>query len=166
MKTAVCTTQEDLVKRIISVIAFFSYVFLLTPAIFAQEHWTEGSVWQVTMYRTKQGHFDDYMKYLRTNYLPQAAERKKEGIILDTKIFVKNATNPTDWDVCIATLYSSYGKALDYSKDDEDKDKAIAAKHFKTDNEEKQQDMTESRFEMRDFVGAEFVREVNLRPMP
>ena len=33
----------------------------------AQEHWTEGPVWAVSFYRTTPGHFDDYMKYLRTH---------------------------------------------------------------------------------------------------
>jgi hypothetical protein len=153
------------VKKIFALLVLVSYIFLLAPTIFAQEHWTEGPVWQISFYRTKQGHFDDYLKYLRTNYLPQAADRKKEALILDTKIFVKNPTSPSDWDVGIATLYPSYAKALDYSKEDDDKDKAISANHFKTDDEKKQQDTIAPRFEMRDFVGSDIVREVNLRPM-
>ena len=153
-------------KRIVGLIAFFCYVLLLAPTVFAQEHWTEGPVWEVSFYRTKQGHFDDYMKYLRTHYLPQTAESKKQGLILDTKVFVKDPTSPNDWDVCIATLHSSYGKALDYSKEDEDKSDAIAAKHFKTEDEKKQDEQTTPRFEMRDFIGSQYVREVNLRPMP
>lgn len=63
----------------------------------------------------------------------------------------------------ICTLYPSYGKVLDYSKEDDDKQKAISAKHFKTSDEDKQQQTTAKRFEMRDFVGTVYVREVKLR---
>ena len=56
---------------------------LAAPAAVAQEHFTEGPVWECSSYRTKQGHFDDYMKYLRQNYLPQAQESKKAGLTLE-----------------------------------------------------------------------------------
>ena len=32
----------------------------------AQEHWTEGPVWQCDAYRTSPGQFDAYLKYIRT----------------------------------------------------------------------------------------------------
>jgi hypothetical protein len=132
----------------------------------AQEHWTEGPVWEVSFYRTTPGHFDDYMKWLRTHYIVTSADAKKEGLILDTKVFVKDPTGPSDWDVCIATLYPSYAKALDYSKADEDKFKAIEAKHWKTPDEEKQRQMLAPRFETRTFLGTTYAREVSLRPLP
>jgi hypothetical protein len=135
-------------------------------AALAQEHWTEGPVWEVSFYRTTPGHFDDYMKWLRAHITVTSAEAKKEGLILDMKVFVKDPTGPNDWDVCIATLYPSYAKALDYSKTDEDKFKAIESKHWKTPDEEKQRQMSAPRFEARTFLGTTYAREVNLRPMP
>ena len=152
-------------KRITGLIAFVCYV-LLSSSAFAQEHWTEGPVWEVSFYRTTPGNFDDYMKYLRTNYLPQSEEAKKQGLIVDRKVFVKTPTSPKDWDVCITTLHASFAKALDYSKEDDDKSKDIAAKHYKTEDEEKQQEMAATRYKMREYIGTEYVREVNLRPMP
>jgi hypothetical protein len=132
----------------------------------AQEHWTEGSVWAVSFYRTTPGHFDDYMKYLRSHYVVTSAEAKKEGLILDSKVFVKDPTGPNDWDVCIATLFPSYGKALDYNKAEDEKSKAIQSKHWKTPDQEKQRQMSAPRFEARTFLGTQYVREVNLRPLP
>ena len=44
--------------------------------------------------------------------------------------------------------------------------KAIAAKHYKTSDEQKQNEMASKRFEMRDFRGTRYVREVTLKPMP
>jgi len=132
----------------------------------AQEHFTEGPVWECSAYRTKQGHFDEYMEYLRSNYSVTSAESKKQGLTLDSKVFVKTPSSPQDYDVMICTLYASFGKALDFNAGDEEKMKAIAAKHWKTGDEKKQQEMSARRFEMRDFLGTTLDREVNLRPMP
>ncbi|HEY4491351.1 MAG TPA: hypothetical protein VI958_05090 [Acidobacteriota bacterium] len=148
----------------------FIYVSLLCCLFMAgiadaQEHWTEGPVWECGAYRTKDGQFDNYMNYLRENYLPQSAENKKQGLFLDSKIFVQSPTNPNDWDVLICTLYPSFGKAMDYNADDDAKAKATAEKHWKTADQQKQREMSANRFEMRTFLGVTHVREVTLRPM-
>jgi hypothetical protein len=135
------------------------------PAL-AQEHFTEGPVWAVNYIRTKPGKFDDYMKYLRGSYLASSSEAKKQGLILDTKIFLNNPRDAHDWDIAIATLYPSFGKALDFNQGDDDKRKAIAEKQFKTKDEAKQQEMTAPRFAMRDALGTRYLREVNLKPLP
>ncbi len=132
----------------------------------AQEHWTEGPVWAISFYRTTPGHFDDYMKYLRTHYTATTGESKKQGLILDTKVYVKTPADANDWDVAIATLYPTYGKALDYNQGDDTKNKAIQAQHWKTPDQEKQRGMTAPRLEMRRAVGTTYTREVSLRPMP
>ena len=135
------------------------------PAL-AQEHFTEGPVWAVNYIRTKPGKFNDYMKYLRSTYLVSAGEAKKQGLILDTKFLLNTPRDANDWDIAIATLYPSFGKAMDFNQADDDKRKAIAEKQFKTGEAAKQQEMTAPRFGMRDQLGTRFLREVNLRPMP
>jgi hypothetical protein len=139
---------------------------LASSVALAQEHFTEGPVWECSSYRTKQGHFDDYMKYLRQNYLPQSQEAKNAGLVLDQKVYLHQPANPTEPDVVICTQHASFAKALDYSAEDDAKGKEIAAKHFKTADEEKQRDMAATRLEFRDFLGTSYYREVNLRPMP
>src|SRR2546426_5859341 len=150
-----------------NIVAILAVVFLAGAGVLlAQEHWTEGPVWSVSFYRTTPGHFDDYMKYLRTHYIVTTAESKKQGLILDSKVFVKTPVDANDWDVAIATLYPSYGKALDYNAGDDAKTKAIASQHYKTPDQEKQREIIAPRFEMRKFVATTYTREVNLRPMP
>jgi hypothetical protein len=139
---------------------------LAVPGALAQEHYTEGPVWACNALRTKPGHFDDYMKYLRQNFVPQGQEAKKAGLILDQKIYVKVPENPTDPDVLICTLFTSFGKALDFNAGDDAKVKEIAAKHFKTADEQKQREMIENRFAFREALGTSYYREVNLKPMP
>jgi hypothetical protein len=141
-------------------------LFVFTSVTMAQEQYTEGPVWACSAYRTKQGHFDDYLKYLRSTYLITSAESKKQGLILDSKVFVKNPLTPQDWDVSICSLYPSYGKALDFDADADAKTKAIAAGVFKTPDQEKQRQQTAIRFEYRDFVATSYFREVTLRQLP
>ena len=139
---------------------------LCSGAALGQEHWTEGPVWQITFYRTTPGHTDDYLKYLRANYITTAAEAKKQGLYLDSKIFVKTPHDANDWDIAIATLHSSYGKALDFNPENDAKAKAIQAEHWKTKDQDKQREMTKPRLEWRTFVGSDIVREVTLKPLP
>jgi hypothetical protein len=137
---------------------------LCASAAVAQEHWTEGPVWQCDAYRTAPGQFDNYLKYIRKTVEPQNIEAKKQGLILDYKTFVKAPNDPQDYDVLFCTLYPNYGKALDYSQADEDKADAIAASHFATPDEDKQQEMIKPRLDMRTYLGTTYVREVTLKP--
>jgi hypothetical protein len=102
---------------------------------------------------------------LRENWQPTTIEAKKQGLILDFKVYLKDPTGPQDWDVAFATLVSNYAK-FDYNKADEDKWKAISAKQYKTEDEKKQREMIEKRFKMRDYLGTSIMREINLKPMP
>ncbi len=132
----------------------------------AQENWTEGPVWQCDTYRTAPGQFETYIKWVRATTLPIFTEEKKQGLILDWKVFVQPPHDVNDWDVMFCSLYKNYAQALDYSKSDDDKDKAILAKQFKTADEQKQQEQIKVRLAMRKFLGTSYVREVNLRPLP
>jgi hypothetical protein len=150
--------------RFRAVLAVVGLSLLLGGVAAAQEHWTEGPVWEVTFYRTTPGHFDDYLKYLRQNVLPQDDESKKQGLVLDRKVFVKTPTGPDDWDIAFATLYKNMA-ALDFSAENDKKQKAIAEKHYKTADEEKQREMVKPRLEWRTSLGTDLVREVMLKPM-
>ena len=133
------------------------------PAV-AQEHWTEGPVWQCEAYRTAPGQYDAYLNYIRANVEPQNIEAKKQGLILDYKTFVKAPQDENDYDVLFCTLYPNFGKALDYNQADEDKSDAIAAAHFATADEDAQAEKIKPRLDMRKYLGTTYVREVTLRP--
>jgi hypothetical protein len=137
---------------------------LASVSAVAQEHWTEGPVWQCDAYRTAPGQFDAYLKYIRATVEPQNIEAKKQGLVLDYKTFVKAPNDANDYDVLFCMLYPNYGKALDYNQADEDKSDAIAAAHFATADEDAQAEKIKPRLEMRKFLGTTYVREVTLRP--
>jgi hypothetical protein len=141
-------------------------VLLSARTVSAQENWTEGPVWGCGTYRTEPGQYQAYIKYLRATALPIAVEQKKQGLILDFKVFVQPPHDANDWDVMVCSLHANYAQALDYNKADDEKLKAIRAKQFKTGDEQKQQELTKGRLEMRKFIAQTYVREVTLRPLP
>lgn len=139
---------------------------LASGAAVAQEHWTEGPVWECSAYRTNPGMFDTYLKWIRSHSEPINEEAKKQGLIVDYKAFVKAPRDENDYDVLFCTLFSSYGQALDYNKGDDEKFDKISAAHWATADEDKQREQSAPRLEMRRYLGTSYVREVNLRPMP
>ena len=134
-------------------------------AAIAQDHWTEGPVWGCGSYRTKPGQFDNYMKWLRSNYLVTISEAKSQGLVVDSKVLLRQPANPHDWNVLVCTLHESYAKALDYNAEDDAKWDAIQAEHWNTNDSEEQRDLAAKRFEMREFLGVRYQREVMLKPM-
>jgi hypothetical protein len=148
-------------KRIGLVAAVLAFV---SVSAVAQEHWTEGPVWECSAYRTNPGMFDTYMKWIRAHSEPINIEAKKQGLIVDFKTFVHAPRDQNDYDVMFCTLYSNYGKALDYNKGDDDKFEAISAAHWATGDNDKQREMAAPRLEMRTYMGTSYEREVTLKP--
>jgi len=130
----------------------------------AQEHWNEGPVWECSAYRTNPGMFDTYMTWIRAHSEPINVEAKKQGLIVDFKTFVHPPRDQNDYDVLFCTLYSNFGKALDYNKGDDDKFEAISAAHWATGDNEKQREMAAPRLDMRTYMGTTYEREVVLKP--
>lgn len=135
-----------------------------TGSAVAQEHWTEGAVWECSSYQVNPGMFDKYINWIRAHSEPINAEAKKQGLIIDFKTFIKTRDNENDYDVLFCTLYSSFAKALDYNKGDDDKYDAISAAHWATGDNAKQAEMAAPRLEMRKYMGTAYHREVMLRP--
>jgi hypothetical protein len=130
----------------------------------AQEHWSEGPVWECSAYQVNPGMFDTYLEWIRAHSEPINEEAKKHGLIVDYKAFVKTRDNESDYDLLFCTLYSSYGKALDFNKGDDDKFDAISAAHWATGDNAKQHELAAPRLEMRKYLGTSYHREVDLRP--
>jgi hypothetical protein len=147
---------------------FFLPVFFLvlfSVSNFAQEHYTEGNVRSVSFYRTKPGQFDNYMKYLRANFLPTQDEAKKQGLIVGYSILLNTPSTEDDWDVAVVTLNKSFGDALDFNQDEADKMKKIQENHYKTSDQEKMREVTDKRFDMRTYIGTKYFREITLKPL-
>lgn len=64
-----------------------------------------GPVWNFTGIKTKDGHFNDYMKWLATDFKAENDGLKAKGVLLDYKIFVVDAPRQGEADVWIGREY-------------------------------------------------------------
>jgi hypothetical protein len=133
-------------------------LLLLAPALLAQEHYTEGPVWRVTLVRVKPGQMDAYLTSLQQSTKPLLDEQKKQGMIMDYKIFLKATKNsPEDWDVSLAIEYKNHA-ALDglTAKGEAVRDKILGGK-------QQGQQLTEKRLEMRETISSDLIEEIYLK---
>ncbi len=63
-----------------------AFLLLLAPAVLAQEHYTEGPVWRVSLIRVKPTAMDAYLTSLQQASKPILEEQKRNGTIMDLQI--------------------------------------------------------------------------------
>jgi len=142
-------------KTIYRLVAF---LLLLAPAVLAQEHYTEGPVWRVSLVRVKPTAMDAYLTSLRQSSKPILDQEKRDGTIMDYKFFLKETkSNPEDWDVCLAIEYKNHA-AMDgfAAKAELVRDKVIGGK-------QPAQQLTEKRAEIREVISSELLQEIMLK---
>jgi hypothetical protein len=143
-------------KRMGLLIAGLLFVFV--PGLFAQEHYTEGPVWRVSLIRVKPGHMDGYLTVLQNQFKRVADEAKRQGIIVDYKVFLKETqNNPDDWAVCTALEFKNHA-ALDGvdAKFEEIVNKMSGGK-------EAAQQSLQKREDIREILSEELMQEVSLK---
>jgi len=124
----------------------------------AQEHYTEGPVWRISLVRVKPNKMDEYLASLRQATKPLLDEEKRNGTILDYKVFLKETTNsPQDWDIALAIEYKNHA-ALDglAAKGEAARDKILGGKR-------QAQEIGEKRQEIRELLSSELLQEVTLK---
>src|ERR1700684_2451776 len=95
-------------KQLVRLAAF---LLLFAPALLAQEHYTEGPIWRIQLIRVKPTQMDAYLTSLRQSTKPVIEEQKRQGMIVDYKVFLKETKNkPEDWDICAAVEYKNYAR--------------------------------------------------------
>jgi hypothetical protein len=131
---------------------------VLAPALWAQEHYTEGPVWRVQLIRVKPTKMDAYLASLRQSTKPLIEEEKKQGLVTDYKVFLKQTkNNPEDWDICVAIQYKNWA-ALDgaTAKAEAVRDKILGGK-------QQGQELGEKRAEIREIISSELLQEIILK---
>jgi hypothetical protein len=131
---------------------------LFAPALLAQEHYTEGPVWRVSLVRVKPTQMDAYLTSLQQSSKPLLDEEKREGMIMDYKFFLKETkNNPDDWDVCLAIQYKNHA-AMDglAAKAEAARDKILGGK-------QPAQQIADKRQEIREVVSSELLQEIVLK---
>lgn len=133
-------------------------LLLSAPVLFAQEHYTEGPIWRVQLIRVKPNQMDAYLNSLRQSSKPLIEEEKRQGVIMDYKIFLKETkANPEDWDIAVAIEYKNHA-ALDglAAKGEAARDKILGGKQAA-------QQLGEKRSEIREIITSDLLQEVFLK---
>jgi hypothetical protein len=80
----------------------------------AEDHaYTEGPVVSVSSIRTADGKFDDYMKFVDTNWKQQQEAAKKAGDVLGYQVLNVIPRGPDDPDLLLVVTYKSWAAGLD-----------------------------------------------------
>ena len=119
--------------------------------------YTEGSVWTLSMIKTKTGLSDEYLKQITGTVKPVYEEAKKQKIILSYKILDGEASNPHDFNILILVEYPDWG-AFDTLRD---KMNPLLAKVMGS--EEQRKDMAVKRLDVREILGTKTMREITLK---
>ncbi len=117
----------------------------------------EGPVTAVTYVKTKDGQFDNYMKWLDSTFKPENDALIKAKIILGYKVYTQDARDPHDADLILTITYPNMA-ALDNLNERSD---AITEKF--EGNLDKQNQGFADRGSMREILGNKLIREQILK---
>jgi hypothetical protein len=119
--------------------------------------YTEGTVWQITMIRTKPGMSDDYLKGLAKSLKTTLEEEQKQGLIVSYKLLLGQAATPGDYDILNMVEFKNMA-ALDglRAKTDPIAQKIIGG-------EDQQRQLAVKRTELREILGSKLMREITLK---
>ena len=119
--------------------------------------YTEGSVWDITLVKTKPGMDDDYLRGLGQTLKGAMEEQKKQSIIMDYKVLLGDASNRDDFNILIMVEYKNMA-AFDGLREKTD---PIMAKVIG--NQDTQRQMAVKRLDIREILGTKTMREVTLK---
>ena len=119
--------------------------------------YTEGSVWEITMVRTKPGMGDDYIKGLAKNYKAVMEEQKKQNLVLSYKFLLGDASSAADYNMLLMVEYKNMA-AFDGLREKTD---PIGQKVVG--NEDQQRQAAMKRAELREILGDKVMREITLK---
>lgn len=92
---------------------------------------TPGVVVRINYLDIKPGKGNDFTTFMGTHNIPMWEEQKKQGLILDYKLFSQPTFDgANDWDVAVVFFYKNYADALDSSPERNAKFDAISIGHY------------------------------------
>jgi hypothetical protein len=150
---------NKLMKKLLTLAASVIVGLCFSGLVRAQSDapYTEGPVWNITMVKTKYGMTDDYLKAIARTFRGSMEEAKKEGLIVDYKILLGNASSPQDYDILLMTASKNMA-SLDNAREKFD---PIARKL--EGSPDQQRDAAVKRGDLREIIGDKLMREITLK---
>jgi hypothetical protein len=128
-----------------------------TGAVQAQGRpYKEGQVTDITYVRTKNGHFEEYMKFLDGPYKALMEAQKKAGLIVEYHVYAAEPKSAHEPDLFLSVTYANMA-ALDRVEE------SIAVAEKVAGSLEKQEKEAAGRDPIRDILGSQLVRELVLK---
>jgi len=121
----------------------------------AQEETSQGPVWDVQFIRTKPNQREAYLISLKQKSKPIWEEEKRQGLILDYKVF-NNLTqyDPHEWDVAVAVQFKNFAALDGFEPRESAIAEKIASKQAAT------RELAGERFEMREILSTKLIQEI------
>jgi hypothetical protein len=143
----------------LQIVALAAFLLSIASLCFAQSDapYTEGPVWLLTMVRTKPGMGDDYLKSLGQTLKLVGDEAKKQGIIMDYKILLGDASDPHDYDILLMQEVKNFA-AYDGIREKID---PIVKKLVGSADQQRQ--LATKRVDVREILGSKRMREITLK---
>ena len=107
--------------RLLSLAVASAAILAVSVAATAEDarSYDNGPVWDVSGVLTKPGHFDDYMKFVATNWRAQQEALKKAGLVLDYKVLTTQDPRENEPDIWLMVEYKNMA-AFDTPLDQQD----------------------------------------------
>lgn len=100
-------------KYILIILFVLAISSIISENIQAQsKSYNEGSVWEISLIKTKAPYFDDYMNNLSAGWKKVMDEAKKQGLILSYMVLSQSPSRKDDWDLALLIEYKNMA-ALD-----------------------------------------------------
>ena len=145
----------------ISVVMLFLFACLFSVSAQTQSNTTPGPVWRVQYLRVLPGKMNDVLMDMRKNLRPIYDEAKRQGVIVDYKIYTNQTqASPDDWNLALAVAYKNWGGIDDSTA----KFNAISLKHYGS--QEKVDAAAANRRQNYQGVAIKLLREQTLNPLP
>ncbi len=145
----------------ISVVTLFLFACLFSISAQAQSNTTPGPVWRVQYFRVHLGKMNDVLMDMRKNLRPIYDEAKKQGVIVEYKIYTNQTqSSPDDWNLALAVAFKNWGGIEDSNA----KFNAISLKH--DGSQEKLDAAAAARRQNYQGVAIKLLREQTLNPLP
>jgi hypothetical protein len=148
---------QEIVRLTLSAVAL---CFAASHAIAQQDQpppYEKGPVWGFTEIKTKDGHFDDYMKWLDTTFKQQSEAAKTAGRLLDYKIFIVTDPRQNEGNIYIARLYPNMAVFDHSTAEDFDFQQKVVGSISKSN------EANAARGSIREMLGQTMMREVTLK---
>jgi hypothetical protein len=137
-----------------ALVGLFALIAVTGVSLAADQPYQDGPVTIVSSIRTLPGMHDTYLRYLATTYRPNMEAAKKEGIILDYRVYETSPRSPDEPNLYLTVTYKNMA-ALDGL---DDRMEPILQRSFG--DQAARNAAAIDREKMRRQVGQEMIREV------